>query len=109
MAKAKVVHSQDSCMIVFKGNPKSPEPSSGVIKFPGGEVEVSRTSEGKYWAHIKINDNAQVTRSRIDYEHDAYQACIAEGHPTIPDIPHGNEVEHLAIEIDGPYQSTETL
>lgn len=34
---------------------KKPEPAQHVIEFPGGAVEVSRTSDGKYWAHIIVN------------------------------------------------------
>jgi hypothetical protein len=34
---------------------KRPEPAQHVIEFPGGAVEVSRTSDGNYWAHILVN------------------------------------------------------
>lgn len=34
---------------------KRPEPAQHVIEFPGGAVEVSRCSDGSYWAHIIVN------------------------------------------------------
>jgi hypothetical protein len=42
---------------VFKilGNPKHPEPAEHRIEFPGGAVNIARTSEGDYWAHIIVN------------------------------------------------------
>ena len=32
-----------------------PESAQHVIEFPGGAIEVSRTSDGNYWAHIIVN------------------------------------------------------
>ena len=64
MAKAKVIHSDDSVLIDFKGNKRSPEPATGVIKFPGGHVEVSRCTDGTYWAHIEVVDPANVVDTR---------------------------------------------
>lgn len=34
---------------------KRPEPAQHIIEFPGGAIEVSRTSDGNYWAHIIVN------------------------------------------------------
>ncbi len=34
---------------------KRPESAQHVIEFPGGAIELSRTSKGEYWAHIIIN------------------------------------------------------
>lgn len=35
-----------------------PEPAQHIIEFPGGAVEVSRTSDGNYWAHILVHQEA---------------------------------------------------
>ena len=59
-------------MIIFKGDHVVPEPSTGVIKFPGGHVEVSRTSDGKYWAHIAVDNPSNIAKSRIDYSIETY-------------------------------------
>lgn len=34
---------------------KKIESSQHIIEFPGGAIEVSRTTDGKYWAHIIVN------------------------------------------------------
>ena len=98
-----IVHSDDSCMLVFKGNPKTPEPSTGVIKFPGGHIEVTRTSSGTYWAHIAINREDDgyeegviegfAVASRVAYK---YEASQRHG---IKDIPEVDQVTQIAIEI----------
>ena len=94
MARCKVVHSEDTVMVEFKGDKRNPEPSMAVIKFPGGHVEVSRTSDGKYWAHVEVVDSANVIDSRIDYEHDA---AISMG---IPELPMGDKVKHIAVKVE---------
>lgn len=39
---------------------KRPEPAQHIIEFPGGAIELSRTSEGHYWAHIIVNRRGSV-------------------------------------------------
>ena len=39
---------------------KRPEPAQHIIEFPGGAIEVSRTTDGNYWAHIMVNRNQLV-------------------------------------------------
>ena len=97
MAKAKVVHSQDGCTMIFKGDVKHPEPALGVIKFPGGEVEVSRTSDGSYWAHLSVDDDATLEDSRVDYR---YQMA-PENAEHIPSIPGEEYIQKLAIRVRG--------
>lgn len=62
---------------------KRPESAQHIIEFPGGAVEISRTTEGDYWAHIIVNRNqfaggdgkgltsarGVVVDARIDREH----------------------------------------
>lgn len=33
---------------------KKPEPAQHIIEFPGGAIEVSRCTDGNYWAHILV-------------------------------------------------------
>ena len=95
MAKSKVVHSDDACTIIFKGDIKDPEPSTGVIKFPGGLVEVSRTSDGKYWAHIYADDAANIVHSRVDYN---FEEWVKTG-GDVPEIPRQESIKKIAIKI----------
>lgn len=34
---------------------KRPESAQHIISFPGGAIEVTRTTAGEYWAHILVN------------------------------------------------------
>ena len=95
MARAKVVHSDDACTIIFKGDKSKPEPSTGIIKFPGGYVEVSRTTDGSYWAHMLVDDPKSVINSRIDYDHLGW----VETQGNIPDVPMADHIQHVALRI----------
>ena len=37
------------------GDPKKPEHAAFVVSFPGGNVEISRHSDGSYWVHAYAN------------------------------------------------------
>lgn len=71
---------------------KRPEPAQHIIEFPGGAIELSRTSDDHYWAHIIINrhwankDQAgmwsslgQVIGSRIDTGEEVIEIPEHEG------------------------------
>lgn len=70
---------------------------SRVLHFPGGCLEIARTSDGDYWAHIAVNtprhfdvpsDFGHVTDGRIDR---------TDRRPeTIADV---TTIDHLAIRI----------
>ncbi len=67
MARAKIHHSSDACHLLVIGNKKSPEPTLHVIKFPGGEVEVSRcTNQQDYWVHIHLYEDTKILDSRLN-------------------------------------------
>ena len=51
---------------------KRPEPAEHIIEFPGGAIEVSRTSTGDYWAHIIVN------RGFADRDQDGMHAARGE-------------------------------
>ena len=96
MAKAKVVHSGDAVTVIFKGNPKHPEPSTGIIKFPGGHVEVSRTTDNQYWAHTEIYETGQITSSRLDYDYETYLKNNGE----IVLVPEEQHLVKIAIKVN---------
>jgi hypothetical protein len=100
MARAKVTHSQDGVTITFRGDPKSPEPSTGVIRFPGGHVEVTRCTDGTYWAHLEVDEPANTVDSRIDHDYEGYRKMNGQ----IPDLPEANHVKKIAIRVDGPFR-----
>ena len=69
MARAKVVHSEDAVAIIFAGDKSTPEPSEARILFPGGDIGVTRTSDGNYWAHFDIERGRHVTPDMPGHEH----------------------------------------
>lgn len=104
MAKFEIVHASDSVAIHVKGDIKNPEPSSAMIIFPGGNVEVSRCSDGSYWVHIKRNVEkchatgnpaGEIIDSRIDYTPEAWVK-----NPSIPPIPAHEDIQHIAVRIE---------
>lgn len=94
MAKAKVTHSEDAVKVTFNGDRRNPEPSTGVIEFPGGHVEVSRCSDGTYYAHIQVVDAANVVDSRFDF-----QNAAEHGIRSVQEIPHGRLITHVAVRV----------
>ncbi len=41
--------------IRLKGDKRSPEPDHVRIVFPGGDVDVVRTTDGEYWIHVRVD------------------------------------------------------
>lgn len=40
----------------LEGNPKKPEPIHFRIYLPFGDVDITRTTDGDYWVHIRKNE-----------------------------------------------------
>lgn len=82
---------------------KRPEPAAHIIEFPGGAIELSRTTDGNYWAHIIVNRDfalpgeiegmegayGEIVGSRIDYEFPT--------EPHIIEVPNAQRVRQIAI------------
>jgi hypothetical protein len=103
MARFTVHHSDDACAIIIEGSRAKPEPTTAVIKFPGGHVEVTRCSDGTYWAHLAMtrpesvdDGGGTIIDSRLDYVHGAH--VHYEG-KRIPPLPAAEHIEHMAIRV----------
>ena len=90
MARAKVVHSGDAVQITFEGDRRRPEPSTAIIKFPGGHVEVTRCSDGSYWAHVAVVDGANIAEGRVDR---AGRVC------SVAEMLDADAINHMAIRV----------
>lgn len=84
----------------LRGDRNNPEPVTCVITFPGGSVEVSRTSDGEYWAHIAVDKDqgdydtpGHVVDSRVDYKYEGY---LKHGILNVPDV---DQIDHIALRI----------
>lgn len=91
MARANVTHSQDAVQITFRGDRRNPEPGTAVIQFPGGHVEVSRCSDGSYWAHLEVVDPRNIVDSRVDHVYGAPRA--------VTDLPNAELIKKMALRI----------
>lgn len=92
MAKQfKQVRSDDALTIIVQGDKRNPEPSTLVVKFPGGHFELARCSDGTYWAHTAVVDNANIVGSRVDYQHGAAR--------TVVDMPEASLVQKMSLRI----------
>ena len=87
----KVVNSEDALTVLIEGDRRNPEPSTVVVKFPGGHIEVARCSDDTYWAHIQAVDCSNIVAGRIDYRHGASRS--------VTDLPEAALVQKLAIRV----------
>jgi len=80
------------------------EKSYTIVLFPGGAVEISRTTEGDYWVHVAVKGStpedppARVTTARVDARGrycDELNAFIAK------DLAKG-DIDHIAFCIKPP-------
>lgn len=46
---------EDVLGVELKGNPDQPEPIHFRVSFPGGDVDIVRTTDNQYWAHFRVN------------------------------------------------------
>ncbi len=90
----------------IKGDPKNPEKAQTILLFPGGALELTRTSDNEYWAHIMVNSEGQVdpdigyvntkggkvVDARLDYN---FENPPRE-QEIIPDL---DKLKHIAIKI----------
>lgn len=78
---------------------KRPEPAQHIITFPGGAIELSRTSDGHYWAHILIN------RGWATDDTPGFHECIGEvigsrldtKTGVIDRLPRESEIRQIAV------------
>ena len=88
--------------VKLKGNPKNPEPESFRVQFPGGDVDVTRTTDNEYWVHIRVNrpeitiDEEAPNGRIVDARLDIVDKHVAE--TDVGDFENPN-LYHLAVRI----------
>lgn len=87
----KIVHSEDAMTVLVEGDRRNPEPSTVVVKFPGGHIELARCSDDTYWAHLQVVDGSNIVASRIDYQHGATVSVAA--------LPDGALAQKVALRV----------
>lgn len=85
--------------ITLKGDKtKKSESAQHIIEFPGGAIELTRTTDGHYWAHIMVHKsqviedadgltsaNGRIIGSRID------------GEQRLDELTDLDNIQHLAV------------
>lgn len=101
--RVQIIHSDDATTVLIRGNVRNPEPATVVVKFPGGNIEVSRCSDGTYWAHFQrcLDTNEEIEQvageivdSRVDFTPEAWQRD-----PRTPALPAHADIQHIAVRI----------
>ena len=84
---------------VLLGDPDiRPEKPYTIVRFPGGNVEIARTSDGNYWIHVAVrgalgDKPGEIVNARIDFASrygDEANALLRQ------EIARG-DVEHIAF------------
>lgn len=87
------------------GDPRSPEPEIFRVMFPGGDVDVVRTTDGDYWVHVRVDSEqdlrerdeedvrpGKIMDARLDIRGEHASDCDAE------DFAHP-DLYHLAVRV----------
>jgi hypothetical protein len=79
---------------------KKPESAQHIIEFPGGAIELSRTSDDEYWAQIIVN------RGWSDSDQEGIHAACGEvvdsrvdSAAGILDVPNADTMTQIAVRI----------
>lgn len=67
-----------------------------IIGFPGGDVEISRTTDGRYWVHIAVRDGGRISEARID----AKGRYADQANEALEDEINKGDVEHIAFLVE---------
>lgn len=99
-AKNWLIEKAPKLLELFGDKTRKPEPAQHIIEFPGGAIELSRTSDDEYWAHIIIN------RGWSDRDQEGLHAARGEvvaarldSGEAIVDLPHLDTVKQIAVRI----------
>lgn len=77
---------------------KKPEPAQHIITFPGGAIEVSRTSDGDYWAHIIVFTNGNINKNGDLIAGQVIGSRITRDNEIkVPDIKDQDHIQQIAV------------
>lgn len=82
-----------------------PEKPYTIISFPGGDVEIARTTEGDYWVHVAIRPAeglagapGRIVGARMDHE----GRYNDEGNAALQAAVQAGDVNHIAFLVRPP-------
>lgn len=85
---------------LFGDKTRKVEPAQHIIEFPGGAIEISRTTDGNYWAHIMVNkgqviDDAEGRESAHGVI--VHSRMQMEGATSVARIPNEEAIQAISI------------
>jgi hypothetical protein len=87
-------------LTLYGDKKRKPESAEHIIEFPGGAIELSRTSDDEYWAHIIIN------RGWIDSDQTGIHAARGEAVDAridsavgVLDVPNAEAMTQIAVRV----------
>lgn len=83
---------------LFGDKTKKIESATHIIEFPGGAIEVSRTTDGNYWAHIIVNDQPAFADGSTRQSARGIVINSRLGRSTgVTDFTSGDDIHQLAV------------
>jgi hypothetical protein len=80
------------------GSKAKPEPAQHIINFPGGAVEVTRTTEGNYWAHVIVFTDGHINKNGDNIAGEVVGSRVTRDNAlNIPDIEDQEHVKQIAV------------
>lgn len=85
--------------IELLGDKQRPESAQHIIEFPGGAIELTRTTDGLYWAHIQVNrgDVIDDAEGRVSAVGRVVASRVDRGTGVIDDLPDFKNVSQIAV------------
>lgn len=86
--------------IELRSDKRKPESAQHIVKFPGGNLEVSRCQDGQYWAHIYLHRGPGTGVGIIDSVLAHAELITAKYPGDVIDVIEGaDKFQHLAVRI----------
>ncbi len=87
------------------GDPNiKPEKPHTIVGFPGGDVEIARCEDGRYWVHVAVHDISPENRAGTitDARIDAHGRYADEANKVLRDEIAKGDVTHIAFLVTPP-------
>lgn len=95
--------------VILRGDRRDPEPLHFRVRFPGGEFEITRTTDDDYWIHVYVNTEGregwnaaavlgQMTEIRFDEMAEAAPEARDEIKDAVNLLPLA-DVYHMAVRV----------
>jgi hypothetical protein len=98
-AKNMTIQRAPRRIVLLGEKTQRPESAQHTIEFPGGAIELSRTTDGCYWAHIIINQDGDSDgdHGSMTSAHGAILDSRIDTAAGVIEIPHAATCRQIAV------------